>query len=202
MIRPLTNEERLQNLINIPMSELRPEFVEQVINVRRKVLQRIKPKKINGKPLNGTMFWNLMTSYVDAINKGAIPSIESSWAYICKNECLKAVDDSYDIFGKAISDDTKNGGPFFENELKDFYSSAKKKALQFFTKVAVGDVKEDFLDNLKKKMTNRYDMLKQDNDHTCEQECLLFLRQSYTEIERALKNQQYPSFLDYLHDME
>jgi chromosome segregation ATPase len=30
----------------------------------------------------------------------------------------------------------------------------------------------------------------------------MFLRQSYTEIERALKNQQYPSFLDYLQDIE
>ena len=28
MIRPLTNEARLQDLINIPMEELRPEFVE------------------------------------------------------------------------------------------------------------------------------------------------------------------------------
>lgn len=43
-----------------------------------------------------------MTSYVQAINKGAIPSIESSWAYICRNECHKAVDDSYDIFVKAV----------------------------------------------------------------------------------------------------
>lgn len=30
----------------------------------------------------------------------------------------------------------------------------------------------------------------------------MFLRSSYTEIERALKNQQYPSFYDYLHDIE
>jgi hypothetical protein len=30
----------------------------------------------------------------------------------------------------------------------------------------------------------------------------MFLRQSYTEIERALKNQQYPTFIDYLHDIE
>ena len=30
----------------------------------------------------------------------------------------------------------------------------------------------------------------------------MFLRQSYTEIERALKNQQYPSFIDYLQDMQ
>ena len=105
MIRPLTDEERLQNLIKIPMDELRPEFVEQVYGLRRKVLQRVKPKKINGKTLNGAMFWNLVKSYVEAINKGAIPSIESSWAYICKNECLKAVEDSLDLFNKEMSEE-------------------------------------------------------------------------------------------------
>lgn len=92
MIRPLTSEDALQNLINIPMKDLRPEFVDQVHILRRKVLQRIKPKTINGKNLNGDMFWNLCKSYVDAINQGAIPSIENSWAYICKNECLKATE--------------------------------------------------------------------------------------------------------------
>lgn len=108
------------------MNELRPEFVDQVVNVRRKVLGRVKPKKINGKPLNGTMLWNLMTSYVQAINKGAIPSIESSWAYICRNECHKAVDDSYEIFVKAVEIELQTGGPFYDNELKDIYSSSKK----------------------------------------------------------------------------
>lgn len=38
MVRPLTNEDQLQNLINIPMSDLRPEFADQVHVVRRKVL--------------------------------------------------------------------------------------------------------------------------------------------------------------------
>jgi hypothetical protein len=98
MIRPLTSEDALQNLINIPLSQLRPEFVEQVHSLRRKVLHRVKPKTINGKYLNGDMFWNLCKSYVEAINKGAIPSIENSWAYICKNECLKALDDAFDRF--------------------------------------------------------------------------------------------------------
>ena len=68
MIRPLTNEAALQDLINIPMKDLRPEFVEQVHVLRRKVLQRIKPKMINGKQLNGDMFWNLCKSYVESIN--------------------------------------------------------------------------------------------------------------------------------------
>jgi len=152
MIRPLTNEDQLQNLINIPMEELRPEFVDQVYALRKKVLNRVKPKKINGKNLNGTMFWNLVKSYVEAINKGAIPSIESSWAYICKNECLKAQDDSFDIFGKALMEDLQNGGPFYDQELKDIYNSAKKAAVDNFIKVAVGDVKEKFLEDLKEKM--------------------------------------------------
>lgn len=87
------------------MEKLRPEFVDQVYSLRKKVLNRVKPKKINGKNLNGTMFWNLMSSYVEAINKGAIPSIESSWAYICKNECLKAQDDSFEMFHKALMEE-------------------------------------------------------------------------------------------------
>ena len=156
MIRPLTNEERLQNLINIPMEELRPEFVDQIGVLRRKTLQRVKPKKINGKNLNGTMFWNLCSSYVEAINKGAIPSIESSWAYICKNECLKAADESYDIFVKALTEDVQEGGPFYDQELKDFFNEAKKKALTNFTKVAVGDDKEKFLDDFKEKMKQKF----------------------------------------------
>lgn len=110
------------------MSELRPEFVEQTLNLRRKVLQRVKPKKINGKNLNGAMFWNLVQSYVEAINKGAIPSIESSWAYICKNECQKAQDDAFELFSNQMQSELMHGGPFFENELKDIYDSAKKAA--------------------------------------------------------------------------
>ena len=152
MIRPLTNEDKLQNLINIPMEELRGEFVEQVLILRRKVLQRIKPKKINGKTLNCAMFWNLMKSYVDAINKGAIPSIESSWAYICKNECLKAQDDSFDVFQKALAEELLTAGPFYDQEMKDIYSSCKRKALEHFNKVAVGEVRQKYSEDLKEKM--------------------------------------------------
>ena len=152
MIRPLTNEDKLQNLINIPMSDVRPEFAEQVTILRRKVLHRVRPKRLNGKCLNGAMFWNLMKSYVDAINKGAIPSIESSWAYICKNECLKAQDDAFEIFQKTLTDELANGGPFYDNELKDIYASAKRQAADHFAKVAVGDVRQRYQEDLKEKM--------------------------------------------------
>lgn len=201
MIRPLTNEDALQNLINIPMKDLRPEFVEQVHVLRRKVLQRIKPKMINGKNLNGDMFWNLCKSYVDSINQGSIPSIESSWSYICKNECMKALDDAMDLFQKTLNDEIANEGPLYDEELKDKYLVAKRAALSFFDRVAVGEVKDKFLEQLRDKMKQKYHYVKQDNEQSCEQECIMFLRQNYTEIERALKNQDYPRFMDYLQDI-
>jgi hypothetical protein len=35
------------------LDELRPEFIEQVMTLRRKVLNRVKPKMMNGKKLTG-----------------------------------------------------------------------------------------------------------------------------------------------------
>lgn len=90
MIRPLTKEENLQILEKMQLEELRPEFVDQVMQLRRKVINRVKPKLMHGKKLTGDMLYNLAGSYVDAINKGAVPNIETAWSYICKNECLKA----------------------------------------------------------------------------------------------------------------
>ena len=41
------------------LSSLRPEFVEQIQQLRRKVINKIKPKQINGRKLNGEMLFNL-----------------------------------------------------------------------------------------------------------------------------------------------
>ena len=38
MVRPLVNEDRLQSLEELEIESLRPEFIEQVMSLRRKVL--------------------------------------------------------------------------------------------------------------------------------------------------------------------
>lgn len=98
------------------------------------------------------MLFNLAQSYVDAINKGAVPSIESSWTYICKNECLRATQQAYENFERSFYEDFQEKVPMEENELKEIYSICRKQALSFFAKTAVGDVREEFLNSLKSKM--------------------------------------------------
>jgi hypothetical protein len=87
LVRPITEEEGLQTLAEKELEELRPEFVEQMLEVRRKALGRVKPKMMNGRQIDGNMLANLTQVYVEAINKGAVPNIENAWNYICKNEC-------------------------------------------------------------------------------------------------------------------
>lgn len=69
------------------LDQLRPEFFEQVMNLRKKILTRCKPKTLNGVQLNGEMFISLTKNYLAAINDGAVPNIENAWSYLCKNEC-------------------------------------------------------------------------------------------------------------------
>jgi hypothetical protein len=90
MVRPLTNEDSLQTLDTLDMDQLRPEFVEQVMDVRRKVLNRMKPKMIQGNKVSGTFLMELAVSYVEAINTGAVPNIENAWHSICRDQAVKA----------------------------------------------------------------------------------------------------------------
>lgn len=125
MIRPLTREDQLQNLADMDLETLRPEFQDQVASLRKRVINRIKAKTINGRQLNGLMLFNLAKSYVDAINKGAVPSIENSWTYICRNECLKATQEAERLFNTLFTEEFNETSPLNEEELKQLYKKCK-----------------------------------------------------------------------------
>jgi hypothetical protein len=67
-----------------------------------------------------------------------------------------------------LSEELQSGGPFFDQELKDIYNTAKKLATDNFIKVAVGDNKEKFLEDFKEKMKQKYMSIRQDNEQSCE----------------------------------
>jgi hypothetical protein len=168
MIRPLTKEENLQSLEKMNLDDLRPEFVEQFMQLRRKVVNRIKAKVMHGKKLSGDMLYNLAGSYVDAINKGAVPNIETAWSYICKSQCQRAQQESYEKFERALQDAFEQRAPIFEEELIEIYKECKRNSLEEFSKTAVGDVAKSFLIELKDKMNHKFKLIKQENEKIAE----------------------------------
>ena len=56
MVIPIDKESYLQKLDEIDNSLLRPEFLGQMQDVQQRIFTKLKPKTINGKSLNGSMF--------------------------------------------------------------------------------------------------------------------------------------------------
>jgi hypothetical protein len=67
------------------------------MSLRRKVINRVKPKMLNGRKLSGPMLLTMAETYMTAINKGAVPNIETAWSYICRNECQKGLNEAFAI---------------------------------------------------------------------------------------------------------
>ena len=91
LVRPVENENDLQNLQNLSDENIRPEFLNQCQILTNKILKKIKPKNFNQKILSGEMLFSLIESVINSINEGGIPVIENSWKYVINTECLKNV---------------------------------------------------------------------------------------------------------------
>ena len=197
LVRPVNNEKDLHNLENLELQELRQEFVDQYMSLRNKVLNSVKPKALNGRALNGEMLVELIESYVNAVNKGAVPNIENAWNYICKNECGKAFEEAQEIYNKKLSEQLTDNYPNFEDEVLSFHKEARRKSFTFFRERALGEEAQRFAIKLKETLNEKWQQLKFQNDMDSEKQCLEFLRNNYNSINHKVKSSEYKSFLEF-----
>ncbi|KAK4364128.1 hypothetical protein RND71_015486 [Anisodus tanguticus] len=79
LVRPLSNENELQRLDQIPLENLRPEFKAGLDALTRFVFERTRPKQVGATIMTGPLFARITQSFLDALNNGAVPTITSSW---------------------------------------------------------------------------------------------------------------------------
>lgn len=73
LIRPVDDEQKLQNMANISDSEIRPEFLHLIKQLRTKIMLNIKKKTFKGKPCSPAMFIELCQYFCTSINTGGLP---------------------------------------------------------------------------------------------------------------------------------
>ncbi|OWZ23223.1 Guanylate-binding protein [Phytophthora megakarya] len=98
LVRPVDDEQKLRNLPQVPYDELRDEFRASFESLRKRLFGKAKPKSMFGKPLNGAMFVNLASSYVEALNSGKAPVISSAWSRVVQAQCHDALEDAIDRY--------------------------------------------------------------------------------------------------------
>jgi len=139
MVRPFENEKVLQKLDEIPNEQLRPEFLEQMMALKKKIFKKVKPKSLNGQNLNGGMFLQVTKAYLEAINTGGVPNIENAWTYVVKQEAHKAMEgmkirdfdnkfiECVGMVDKKLSFEGRQGA-VDENELKEIERTVRIKS--------------------------------------------------------------------------
>jgi hypothetical protein len=196
MVRPLTNENKLQNLEDLPPEQLRPEFLEQIIELRKKVLNRVKVKTLNGKPLNGEMYLNLVKGLIGALNSGNVPNIENTWLSMCKVESYKAFEEAEQIYENYLKENLDNT----DDPLEDIHKEAKEQALEHFKQKALGDVAAEYLKQLKAKIKEKYSYYLKVQDEENKGKIIRVLNKWYSILEQRIQNNDFKTLDEITKD--
>ena len=104
LMRPCVEESQLQSLDVLGDAALRPEFLQQMQALRRKILMDAPPKlALENRPISGRGLVQLARSYVDAFNRGAAPVIRDSWNLLVEVQCRDAIDTSKTCFVTSLA---------------------------------------------------------------------------------------------------
>lgn len=193
MIRPIVDESKLQDLQNIPPEKLKPEFMEGIIHLRKKIASKIRPKVLNKKPLTGDMYINMIKSFIEAINKGAVPNIENTWSSMCKVECQKAYEIAESIYESYLKENLgeslSQGGSINTTEfIHGVHKVAKENALAMFKKKSLGDGTDDYITNLKTLFKDKLKRYEEQAEEGNKREMYKKLKQYYAYFENKIYN--------------
>ena len=200
LVRPVENENDLQNLMNLPESKIRPEFIKQSAMLRNKIYMKIKPKTFNGKILSGPMLVDLLESVVNAINEGAIPVIENSWNYIASNELLKGIRENTEYFKKVIMEYQKENltRPDFFNDLQKYSQTLIEEIINKFkeeNEKRFEDINE-YVHKLKLSLNQEFKKLNEENISLIKDKYILDLDK---EIDVLIKDNEKLAKTNYIN---
>lgn len=201
LVRPSEDETTLQHLQEASANSLRPEFVKQTQALKKLIYKKIKVKTLNGKAITGKMLAGIASSYVEAINKGAVPTIEGAWLSVCNAECNKQIDlitNDYDRKLKThISKD-----PMSQEQLKKIHKDLRNAAEKEFKEKAVGEELGPFIETLKKRLMEKFNFVKSQNERKliekCDEQCQILSQ----ELQDKLRAGDYTDFNVFRRDFE
>lgn len=71
----MSDESKLAHVDSLKWEELKTDFRKEVSGFVKDMKRKLKPKVINGKFLNASMFLSLAMEYIEAINSKETPTV-------------------------------------------------------------------------------------------------------------------------------
>jgi hypothetical protein len=71
----VSDESKLSHVDELKYEELKLDFRKQINVLMNNIKKRLRPKIVNGKTLNSSMFLSLTLEYIEAINSKETPTV-------------------------------------------------------------------------------------------------------------------------------
>ena len=119
LIRPVNDEKKLRLIDKLPISEMRPEFLEQMDEFVERVFSSVRPKLVQGSYLNGKTYMGLAKMWVDSLNNNSIPDVKTSWKLVVESQMEQVFNKSINFYTEEmLSLDFRNEINSIEDILK------------------------------------------------------------------------------------
>ena len=196
--RPVEDESKLQTLDNAEWSDFRPEFIEQVKILRRKIYTSAPPKMLNGKVLDGFMISHLADQYAQSINSGASLNIGDAWTQVSKSKNMKAVQDAIDTY-EAAARALEKSMPLSGAELDVRHADMLKGADKVFRIECMGTGRDvdEFVTEMTDKINKAYMAMKETNNKLARAAALEAIETSYAQLAAQVEAKKLASFKDF-----
>ena len=156
------------------------------MDLRRKVLSNCPVKQVYGHSMDGETWVNLLSLYVNAINNGNVPNIESAWVQICRNKAQSALSQVVDQFERDISEvEFPANQPEFEKTLTETERNAVRDLQKELN--SEPNLLKEYMLQLKKYLTKRIQDLNNQNLAACQEYSQQMLQQLFAELDQ-IKN--------------
>eukprot|EP01091_Cochliopodium_minus_P009363 TRINITY_DN2296_c0_g1_i1.p1 TRINITY_DN2296_c0_g1~~TRINITY_DN2296_c0_g1_i1.p1 ORF type:complete len:1111 (+),score=479.97 TRINITY_DN2296_c0_g1_i1:13-3345(+) len=198
--RPVVEETQLQKLDSIPYNDLRQNFKEMMNNLKNKVFNEVTEKNLNGSSISGTGYICLMDNYLNAINKGAVPSIQSAWSNITALENQKLLVNTIRRYVELMSQKVKQL-PIEEDLMNKIEHSTRAEVYIYFEKNALGETQKllTMREDLNEKLSKEFEAIQTKNREESRIHCQKALVLLYKPIESDLQNNKFET-IDNLCD--
>jgi len=171
-VRPVNEEFALQKLDRLQDGQIRPEFLTQLKRLKEKILTKITPKQLKGVNLTPKMYFAMVEKYVEAINNGAVPTINTAWEHLVETECREALEAAWNLYEEALKKFLFDPEVATESkamdELYHILKNIRDKTLEKYNMLTASFDRHpkvgEYKDKLKEYLDQREDMVFQKNE--------------------------------------
>jgi hypothetical protein len=184
MKRPVSDEAKLQRLAQVPLSELRPEYLQQLGDLKELIFSHVEPKQIDGHVLSGRMLCELTKEYIEAINNGSVPTIATAWDSVMQLENQKALQFAVATYQMAMD---KNAADAVDTSvLLLHHRQAEADAYHILHTNSVGSELAKFEEDLKQQISSLFQKYFASNEKESVDQCTRLLDDlSFPMLERV-----------------